>query len=46
VFQKAYLEFFCSPEAMQQLLRVVQEYPHLAYHALNHRGDEYTNVDR
>ena len=44
VFQKAYVEFFTSPKTFQRLLKLFSQYPSLSYHAINKRGDEYTNV--
>eukprot|EP00939_MAST-03C_sp_MAST-3C-sp1_P001485 g1485.t1 len=46
VFQKAYVEFFTSPELFRKLLTVISEFPSLAYHAINKKGDEFTNVKR
>jgi len=44
VFQKAYLEFFTSPELFKQLLLLFPQYPTLAYHAINQSGEEFSNV--
>ncbi|KAI6653208.1 hypothetical protein LOD99_3733 [Oopsacas minuta] len=39
VYQKAYLEFFASPELVQVLIEVLPEYPQVTYHATNKQGD-------
>lgn len=44
VFQKAYVEFFTSPELMKKLLRALPDYPHLSYHAVNVSGQEYSDT--
>lgn len=44
VFQKAYIEFFTSPELFRRLLRLLPKYPSLAYHAINKDGKEFTNA--
>jgi hypothetical protein len=44
VFQKSYLEFFCSPEAFARLLAAMPRYPSLTYHAVDVSGTEWTNV--
>lgn len=43
VYQKAYIEFFCSPEKLQQLIEHFPHYPSLTYHAINCHGLEHTN---
>jgi hypothetical protein len=43
VFQKAYIEFFCSPARMQQLLERIPAHQTLTWQAMNARGDEKTN---
>lgn len=35
VYQKAYVEFFTSPENLQKLLEVIPKFPDLTYHAVN-----------
>jgi methylenetetrahydrofolate reductase (NADPH) len=34
LFQKAYVEFFCSEENLKKLLEVLDNYPSISYHAL------------
>lgn len=47
VYQKAYLEFFTSRENVAALLEVLQDYPRVNYHVINHTGkDDITNADR
>jgi methylenetetrahydrofolate reductase (NADPH) len=43
VYQKAYLEFFMSPDVLDKLLIVLREYPNITYHALNQKGDSFSN---
>lgn len=43
VYQKAYLEFFMSPELLQLLIEALQEYPNITYHALNRAGKSFYN---
>jgi methylenetetrahydrofolate reductase (NADPH) len=42
IYQKAYVEFFCSPEHFTQLKQVLNKYPSLTLHAVNMKGDSYT----
>ncbi|CAN0337722.1 unnamed protein product, partial [Discosporangium mesarthrocarpum] len=44
VYQKAYLEFFCSRGHLEGLLKAVERYPSLTYHALNAKGEEHSNI--
>ncbi|KAM0786327.1 hypothetical protein ACM66B_001801 [Microbotryomycetes sp. NB124-2] len=44
VYQKAYLEFFASPEHLEQLLELIEKTPTLSYHAVNKQGDFRTNA--
>lgn len=37
------MEFFCSPAKLKALLEELKKHPNLSYHALNAKGDEYTN---
>ncbi|XP_030842901.1 methylenetetrahydrofolate reductase [Strongylocentrotus purpuratus] len=47
VYQKAYLEFFCSRENVAALLHILQDYPLVNYHVVNAKGTEtITNTDR
>ncbi|CAI8055832.1 Methylenetetrahydrofolate reductase, partial [Geodia barretti] len=46
VYQKAYLEFFCSPSFMRALMTVLVDYPQVNYHIVNRQGTEnMTNCD-
>lgn len=38
VFQKAYLEFFCSPELLRRLQQLLPRFPSLSLHATNRDG--------
>lgn len=44
VYQKAYIEFFASPENILKLKKVIKKYPTLSFHAVNMKGDQYTNA--
>jgi len=44
VFQKAYLEFFCSPSLFRRLVDVINDYPSLSFHAMTADGREMSNV--
>jgi hypothetical protein len=44
VYQKAYVEFFCSPAKLKVLLEELDKHPTLSYHAVNAAGQEYTNT--
>ncbi|CAN0302219.1 unnamed protein product [Lampetra fluviatilis] len=45
VFQKAYLEFFASPELVSALLEVLPQYePRVNYHIINQQGEAMTNA--
>lgn len=45
VFQKSYIEFFCTPELFVALLEALPRYPTLTYHAMDASGSrEYLNV--
>ena len=43
VFQKSYVEFFCSPESWKQLLSYLPKHPSVSYHAMNFEGAEFLN---
>lgn len=45
VYQKAYLEFFCSPEAFSQLVPALNADPYISYFAVTKRGDLHTNTN-
>ncbi|WFD06942.1 methylenetetrahydrofolate reductase [NAD(P)H] [Malassezia vespertilionis] len=44
VYQKAYLEFFVSPQQLDELLRLIELDPQITYHAVNAQGDMRTNT--
>ncbi|KAJ3213758.1 hypothetical protein HDU67_002509 [Dinochytrium kinnereticum] len=45
VYQKAYLEFFVSPESVDILIeRIQQSFPIMTYYAVNKQGDLKTNA--
>lgn len=43
VFQKPYVEFFCSPENWRKLQPLLQKHPLISYQAMNQQGEEYSN---
>ncbi|KAI9596460.1 methylenetetrahydrofolate reductase-domain-containing protein [Syncephalis fuscata] len=45
VYQKAYLEFFVSPEKLSALLERIEKDPYLTFHAVNREGILRTNVE-
>jgi methylenetetrahydrofolate reductase (NADPH) len=44
VYQKAYVEFFASPEDTKTLINVCQKFPSVTYHAIASNGESYTNT--
>jgi len=44
VYQKAYLEFFVSPENKDKLLAKMHRYPTLSYHSVDIQGQSVSNV--
>lgn len=44
VFQKAYLEFFVSPEKLDELIEKISKDPQVTYYAINKQGDLRTNT--
>lgn len=44
VYQKAYLEFFVSPEKLEELTAKISKDPQVTYHAVNKQGDFKTNT--
>jgi methylenetetrahydrofolate reductase (NADPH) len=44
VYQKAYLECFCPPDALDQLLGGIEEDQNVTFHAVNRHGDLRTNT--
>ena len=45
VYQKAYLEFFCSRPLLDRLTSLAAQWPTLTYTAVNVRGDVITNLN-
>jgi len=45
VYQKAYVEFYASPDLIKVLLGVMKQYPSLTYHAVNLKGDSFANSE-
>jgi len=43
VYQKAYLEFFLSPELFRKLLEILKDYASFTYHAINRAGESHAN---
>lgn len=46
VYQKAYLEFFCSPQKLNALVEKCKSYPFLTYIAVNKDGTWFSNVNQ
>ncbi|CAN0922991.1 Methylenetetrahydrofolate reductase 1 [Linum grandiflorum] len=44
VYQKAYLEFFCSKEKLDKLVEKCKAFPQLSYIAVNKSGSLFSNV--
>jgi methylenetetrahydrofolate reductase (NADPH) len=44
VYQKAYLEFFASPELLDSLIPHIERDPGITYYVINRRGDLRTNT--
>ncbi|KAG0241285.1 methylenetetrahydrofolate reductase-domain-containing protein [Mortierella sp. GBAus27b] len=44
VYQKAYLEFFLSPEALEVLKQRVSKFPSITFMAINKAGDLHSNT--
>ncbi|KAI8911667.1 methylenetetrahydrofolate reductase-domain-containing protein [Gorgonomyces haynaldii] len=44
VYQKAYLEFFISPQALDVLVAHIAKHPYVTYYAVNANGDLKTNT--
>jgi len=46
VYQKAYLEFFTSPDNIEPLLKIIESYGlRFTYQLINIKGDYHTNLD-
>lgn len=46
VYQKAYLEFFCSPQKLNALVEKCKSFPFLTYIAVNKDGTWFSNVNQ
>ncbi|KAJ3332664.1 hypothetical protein HDU76_013478 [Blyttiomyces sp. JEL0837] len=44
VYQKAYLEFFVSPQNLDKLIKKIESFPYITFYAVNKRGDLRTNT--
>eukprot|EP01133_Synstelium_polycarpum_P016090 gene16090-19147_t len=44
VYQKAYIEFFSSPDNTTKLINYFKKCPSITYHAVNRKGDSLTNT--
>ncbi|PWZ52750.1 Methylenetetrahydrofolate reductase 1 [Zea mays] len=44
VYQKAYLEFFCAKEKLDQLIEKIKAFPSLTYIAVNKDGETFSNI--
>ncbi|GAA5915973.1 hypothetical protein JCM5296_000499 [Sporobolomyces johnsonii] len=44
VYQKAYLEFFCPPEHVEDLLEILNKTPSITYHAVDKSGSFRSNT--
>jgi methylenetetrahydrofolate reductase (NADPH) len=44
VYQKAYVEFFCSPEKLRALIAKAKENPSLTYIGVNAKGETQSNI--
>ncbi|KAF8948110.1 hypothetical protein BGZ52_007177, partial [Haplosporangium bisporale] len=45
VYQKAYLEFFVSPETLEKLKHRITKFSSITYNAINKAGDLHTNTN-
>jgi methylenetetrahydrofolate reductase (NADPH) len=45
VYQKAYIEFFCSPTLLTRLLNALKDYKMMTYQAVNRRGQSIANTN-
>lgn len=46
VYQKAYLEFFCSPHWVKKIAEIVCDFPSINFQALNYKGELKTNYKK
>ncbi len=44
VYQKAYLEFFCSPHILEKFAAAASQFPSLSFTGLNAKGDRVTSL--
>jgi methylenetetrahydrofolate reductase (NADPH) len=44
IYQKAYVEFFTSPNRLQALISKMAAFPSLTYIAVNVKGETYSNI--
>lgn len=44
VYQKAYIEFFVSPQKLDELIAKISKNPQVTFHAVNRQGDLKTNT--
>jgi methylenetetrahydrofolate reductase (NADPH) len=44
VYQKAYVEFFCAKEKLDQLIEKSKAFPSLTYIAVNKEGETFSNI--
>ena len=45
IYQKAYVEFFASPDETKALIRQIKKCPTLTYQALNSKGESLSNIN-
>lgn len=43
VYQKAYIEFFCSPHHLQKIMQLIGHYPSLTFYAVDAHGLEHNS---
>jgi methylenetetrahydrofolate reductase (NADPH) len=46
VYQRAYLEFFTSPENLKKIVDTLASMPNLSYYAVNASGEFHSNVNK
>lgn len=45
MYQKAYIEFFCSPDKLERIVAALPEHPSLTFMAINLAGEFKANFD-
>ena len=45
IFQREYIEFFCSKERLDVIIEVLNKYPTVAYVAVNNQGETISNIE-